>query len=240
MHEPNVAADAAAVIDAAPAGTVAPDVVAKPGQIMADASPEPTMTMDDFYTKAKSDGVPLEMPETTLQVYNDAQTRLPSQTRFFHVSSDYYSWSYSDRARVMACPSTYHLCKSLVFENTKFKQDPTKQVDEDRYWCVIVQYEGAVNITKLEKAVREKTGASRKATHLRIAPAEKSLELTGFTNNGVSPVGMRTDVPILISKELSELSPPIFYLGAGHVDWKIAVPFEGFVEKWKASVIDFS
>ncbi|KAF9128778.1 hypothetical protein BGW39_004770 [Mortierella sp. 14UC] len=140
----------------------------------------------------------------------------------------------------MACPSTYHLCKSLVFENTKFKQDPAKAVDEGRFWCVVVQYEGAVNITKLEKAVREKTGASRKATHLRIAPAEKSLELTGFSTNGVSPVGMKTDLPILVSKELAELSPPIFYLGAGHVDWKIAVPLEGFVEKWNASVTDFS
>jgi len=90
----------------------------------------------------------------------------------------------------MGCPSTFHLCKSLVFENTKWKQDETKPVDADRYWCVLVQYEGSVNITKLEKAVRERTGASRKGTHLRIAPAERSLELTGFTNNGVSPVGM--------------------------------------------------
>ncbi|KAF9935447.1 hypothetical protein FBU30_000045 [Linnemannia zychae] len=198
-------------------------VVAKPGQIMADANPEPTMTMDDFFAKAQMDNRPLNMPETTLQA-----------------TSDYYEWAFADRARVMSCPSTFHLCKSLIFENTKYKQDESKPIDEGRYWCVIVQYEGAVNVAKLEKAVREKTGASRKATHLRIAPADKSFELTGFTNNGVSPVGMRTDVPILISKAISELSPPIFYLGAGHVDWKIAVPFEKFVEKWNASVIDFS
>ncbi|KAG0204674.1 hypothetical protein BGX28_003462 [Mortierella sp. GBA30] len=140
----------------------------------------------------------------------------------------------------MACPSTFHLCKSLVFENTRWKQDETKSQDEDRYWCVIVQYEGSVNITKLEKAVRERTGSSRKGMHLRIAPAEKSLELTGFVNNGVSPVGMKTNLPILVSSAIAELSPPVLYLGAGHVDWKIALPVQGLVEKWDATVIDFS
>ncbi|KAG0375819.1 hypothetical protein BGX24_008613 [Mortierella sp. AD032] len=222
MPEPTVVA----VATDAPATEVvaATPVIAKPGQLMADACPEPTMTMDDFLAK----------------IYKDAEARLPSQTRFFHVASDYYDWPYAQRARVMGCPSTFHLCKTLIFENTKFKQDPSKPIDEDRYWCVIVQYEGSVNITKLEKAAREKTGATRKATHLRIAPSEKSLELTGFATGGVCAVGMKTDLPILISKELAELSPPIFYLGAGHLDWKVAVPFEDFVEKWNARVTDFS
>ncbi|KAK3826647.1 MAG: YbaK/aminoacyl-tRNA synthetase-associated domain-containing protein [Linnemannia elongata] len=229
-----------ATVTVVPAADVAATAPLKPGQLPADACPEPTMTMEDFLAKAKSDGMPLNMPEATLQIYKDAQTRLPSQTRFFHVASDYYSWPYADRARVMGCPSTFHLCKTLTFENTKFKQDESKAIDEDRYWCVIVQYEGAVNITKLEKAVREVTGASRKATHMRIAPAEKSLELTGFKEGGVCPVGMRTDLPILVSKELADLSPKIFYLGAGHLDWKIAVPFDGFVENWNTRVVDFS
>ncbi|KAG0289215.1 hypothetical protein BGZ98_003933, partial [Dissophora globulifera] len=145
-------------------------------QLMADASPEPVLSLDDFIAKA------------AVEVYKDAHSRLPNQCRFFHVASDYYDWPYEQRARVLGCPSTFHLCKTLVFENTKWKQDESKAVDADRYWCVIVQYEGAVNITKLEKAVREKTGASRKATHLRIAPAEKSYELTGFITNAVSPV----------------------------------------------------
>ncbi|KAF9128777.1 hypothetical protein BGW39_004769 [Mortierella sp. 14UC] len=66
-YKPTVAATAAAIIDAAPVETAAADVIAKPGQLMADASPEPTMTMDDFFAKAKTDGMPLEMPEATLQ-----------------------------------------------------------------------------------------------------------------------------------------------------------------------------
>ncbi|KAF9198831.1 hypothetical protein BGZ49_000238 [Haplosporangium sp. Z 27] len=173
-------------------------------------------------------------------VYKEAESHLPGQCRYFHVASDYYDWSYEQRARVMGCPSTFYLCKTLIFENTKWKQDESKAVDEDRYWCVIVQYEGSVNITKLEKAAREKTGASRKGMHLRIAPAEKSYELTGFVTNSVSPIGMKTKLPILVSKAIADLSPPLFYLGAGHVDWKIALPVHDFVEKWKATVVDIS
>ncbi|CAO3564432.1 unnamed protein product [Mortierella alpina] len=209
-------------------------------RLAGDASPEPVRTLDDFLARAKTDPVPADMPAATLQVYTNAQSRLASQCQFFHVVSDYYNWPYEQRARVMACPSTFHLCKSLVFENTKWKQNDTKAKDEDRYWVVLVQYEGSVNITKLERAVRDRTGDSRKGMHLRIAPAEKSLELTGHTTNGVSPVGMSTDLPILISSSIAELSPAILYLGAGHVDWKIALPVQALVDKWNATVIDFS
>ncbi|KAF9399533.1 hypothetical protein BGZ94_005707 [Podila epigama] len=208
--------------------------------LQADAAPSPVTSVEDFLSRAKSDLVPENMPEATLEVYKDAQNRLPRQCRFFHVASDYYDWPYEQRARVMACPSTFHLCKTLIFENTKWKQDDAKAVDEDRYWCVIVQYEGSVNITKLEKAVRERTGASRKGTHLRIAPSEKSHELSGFTTNGVSPVGMKTELPILLSSAITELSPPLLYLGAGHIDWKIALPVQALVDHWKAIVMDFS
>ncbi|KAF9946771.1 hypothetical protein BGZ72_011150 [Mortierella alpina] len=198
-------------------------------RLAGDYSPDPVRTIEDFLARAKAD-----------PVYTDAQSRLPSQSRFFHVVSDYYDWPYEQRARVLSCPSTFHLCKSLIFENTKWKQNDAKAKDEDRYWCVLVQYEGSVNITKLEKAVRERTGDSRKGMHLRIAPAERSLEMTGHTTNGVSPVGMATDLPILISSAIADLSPAILYLGAGHVDWKIALPVQGLVDKWNATVIDFS
>ncbi|KAG0260848.1 hypothetical protein BG011_001601 [Mortierella polycephala] len=210
-------------------------------QLMADAHTEPALTLEDFLAKPKTDVIS-DMPDSTLQasVYKDAHSRLPSQCQFLHVSSDYYDWPYVQRARVMGCASTFQLCKSLIFENTRWKQDETKAKDANRYWCVIVQYEGSVNVPKLEKAVRERTGDSRKGMHLRIAPAEKSHELTGFTTNGVSPVGMKTDLPILVSTAIAELSPPVLYLGAGHVDWKIALPVQEFIEKWNANVIDFS
>ncbi|KAF9586218.1 hypothetical protein BGW38_008428 [Lunasporangiospora selenospora] len=209
-------------------------------QLMADVYHEPVCSLDDFLDRAKQDVMPDNIPEATMQIYNDAKARLGDEFRFFHVASDYYSWPFEQRIRVMAAPSTFHLCKTLVLENTKHRQDETKPLDQDRYWCVIVQYEAAVNITKLEKAVREWTGASRKAMHLRVAPAEKSLELTGFENGAVSPIGLRTDLPIVLSSSITELSPPLLYLGAGHVDWKVALSVQSFVEKWNVRVVDFA
>ncbi|KAF9166806.1 hypothetical protein DFQ27_007593 [Actinomortierella ambigua] len=204
-----------------------------------DYTSAPVTTLDEFTALAHTDPTPVGMSDGTLTVYNDAQKRLKGQCRFFHVDSDYYNWAYEQRARVMGCPSTFHLCKTLIFDNTKYRQDESQPIDHNRYWAIIVQYEGAVNVPKLEKAVRERTGASRKATHLRIAAAEKSLELTGFTNNAVSPVGMKSDIPILISSAIAELDPPLIYLGAGHVDWKIAIPVKGLLEHWNASIVDF-
>jgi len=55
-------------VTAATDAATTPAVTALPGQLMGDANPEPTITMDAFSTKAKTDGMPLNMPETTLQV----------------------------------------------------------------------------------------------------------------------------------------------------------------------------
>lgn len=56
-----------ATVTVVPAADVAATAPLKPGQLPADACPEPTMTMEDFLAKAKSDGMPLNMPEATLQ-----------------------------------------------------------------------------------------------------------------------------------------------------------------------------
>lgn len=207
---------------------------------MGDADPGPVLTLEDFVARAAADPTPDHAPESTQKVYQDALARIPGQFRLFHVAGDYYDWPLEQRARVMGCPSTFHLCKTLVFENTRWKQDESKAVDEDRYWCVLVQYEGSVNITKLEKAVRERTGASRKSMHLRIAPADQSERLTGFSNGAVSPAGMATNLPILLSEAIAKLTPPLFYLGAGHVDWKVALSVKGFIDNWNPIVVDFS
>ncbi|KAF9331329.1 hypothetical protein BGZ91_012165 [Linnemannia elongata] len=56
-----------ATTTAVPTADVAVTATLKPGQLPADACPEPTMTMEDFLAKAKADGMPLNMPEATLQ-----------------------------------------------------------------------------------------------------------------------------------------------------------------------------
>lgn len=72
MPEPivaTIATDATATADVAATATATP-MIGKPGQLMADACPEPTMTLDDFFAKAKTDGMPLNMPEPTMEARN--------------------------------------------------------------------------------------------------------------------------------------------------------------------------
>ncbi|CAG8630756.1 2843_t:CDS:2, partial [Gigaspora margarita] len=46
----------------------------------------------------------------------------------------------------------------------------------------------------------------------------------------MSPIGMNQKLPIIVAKSITELKPPVFYLGAGHVDWKLALPIKNFID----------
>lgn len=66
---------------------------------------------------------------------------------------------------------------------------------------------------KLNNFIRAKTKGSKKKYNLRLADQEKSLELTGFGNNGVCPIGMNSPIPMIVSAEIEKLDPQILYLG---------------------------
>lgn len=47
-----------------------------------------------------------------------------------------------------------------------------------------------------------------------------SDQLTGFQHNAVSPIGLATDLPIIMSDRVAALQPPVFWLGGGEPDLK--------------------
>ncbi|KAJ3044327.1 hypothetical protein HDV00_002647 [Rhizophlyctis rosea] len=141
----------------------------------------------------------------------------------------------------LLAPSTAHLCKSIIFENTRWK--PSKnQFDpkNSQYYCVIVQYVDKLNTQKLMNYVRELGNKEipKKYYNMRVAPEEKSFELSGYENNAVSPFGMNAPLPIIITENIAKLQPPIFFVGAGHVDWKVAVPLADFIKATGCYVTD--
>jgi prolyl-tRNA editing enzyme YbaK/EbsC (Cys-tRNA(Pro) deacylase) len=73
---------------------------------------------------------------------------------------------------------------------------------------------------------------------MRVTSPETALELTGYSPGGITPIGMKTNVPIYITKNISSLEPNVMYLGAGHVDWKVGVSIKEFCEKTGCGVID--
>ncbi|CAG8477542.1 1027_t:CDS:2 [Ambispora gerdemannii] len=199
--------------------------------------------LDYFKQKAKNNVLVQEAPEPVKHVEQACkELEIRSVTRFYQVESDYYEWELQRRAFRLLAPSRKHLCKSVIFENTHSTHDSIDDPNNSKYYCVIVQYIASINTQKLMNFVRALSDKkiSKKHYNFRLASPEKSLELTGFGNGGVSPIGMRNQIPIILSKNILSLQPPIFYLGAGHIDWKLALPADNFVEKTHCYIADLS
>jgi prolyl-tRNA editing enzyme YbaK/EbsC (Cys-tRNA(Pro) deacylase) len=51
----------------------------------------------------------------------------------------------------------------------------------------------------------------------------------------VSPVGIRTRLPIILSHRIAQLRPGTFFLGAGEVDLKLGMSASDFIAAYQAS-----
>jgi prolyl-tRNA editing enzyme YbaK/EbsC (Cys-tRNA(Pro) deacylase) len=65
--------------------------------------------------------------------------------------------------------------------------------------------------------------------NLRLAPEAVSDGLSGYTHNAVTPIGMATRLPIVLSHRIAGLSPDLFWLGAGETDLKVGLRAPEFV-----------
>ncbi|KDO29121.1 hypothetical protein SPRG_06177 [Saprolegnia parasitica CBS 223.65] len=149
----------------------------------------------------------------------------------------YYDWSLAQRAQLLNC-KTSQLCKSIIMENVAWKAE---MVHAPRYVCVIVQYEAKVNADKVAKLVRDAgkdAKVSRKHVNFQHAATDVSDELTGFQFNGVSPFGMKTSIPVVVSSAILPLG--YVWLGGGAVDVKLRASTADIVRALDALVGDIS
>ncbi len=142
-------------------------------------------------------------------------------------------------------PSVNHLCKTVLFENTKWNPSLADPFDHrnSQYYFVIVQYTDKIQSTKLNNFIRCELGnsqVSRKNYNLRVTSEDKALELTGFIKNGVCPIGSLTKIPVIITQNISKLHPLVVCLGAGHPDYKLIIPFQELVNQTSAWIADLS
>ncbi|KAJ1730376.1 hypothetical protein LPJ61_003045 [Coemansia biformis] len=183
-------------------------------------------------------------PEAVQRVISGLQARsLEGVSRIYHVSSDYYSWPLYQRALCMRAPSKHHLCKLVVMENKRWRPTASANGWENaQYYCVIVQYVHSINTGAMADFVRSLDGnkVAKKHFNFRLTDASTTLELTGFGKNGVSPIGMTHELPIVLCAAIMRLSPPVLWLGAGHVDFKLALPVQDFVDKTQCLIADIS
>eukprot|EP01026_Neomeris_dumetosa_P069373 TRINITY_DN6855_c1_g1_i1.p1 TRINITY_DN6855_c1_g1~~TRINITY_DN6855_c1_g1_i1.p1 ORF type:complete len:292 (-),score=40.94 TRINITY_DN6855_c1_g1_i1:149-1024(-) len=163
--------------------------------------------------------------------------------RFVHCPKDYYDKDLEYRKQILGAPSIYHLCKSLVMENTKAHPDvkDCSNPKNSKYYLVICQYGGFPNWEKVHKFLHKiNEGAySKKYFNIRLAENGISDELSGYTHNSVTPVCFKSPIPIIISEKIVKLKPPFFFMGGGEVNLKLGVDVKEFLEAYHPFVVDF-
>jgi prolyl-tRNA editing enzyme YbaK/EbsC (Cys-tRNA(Pro) deacylase) len=77
--------------------------------------------------------------------------------------------------------------------------------------------------------------------NLSFAPEGASEELTGYTHNGISPIGMlNKTIPVITCKSILWVRPKFIWMGGGHRDWKLGMVVRNFVKGVNATVLDIS
>lgn len=164
--------------------------------------------------------------------------------KFVRAPPEYYDQSLEFRRDILQAASTNHLCKSIIMENTRCEGLlPGKTLTDPgngKYYLVIVQYTAKLNAEKLKVLVKGLTeGAlSKKQINMRLVAEEISQNLSGFGHNAVSPIGIKTRLPIIFSHKIAELQPDFFWLGAGEVDLKVGMKAADFIEVYNPLVYD--
>ena len=174
------------------------------------------------------------------------QLRLRS-IQLVRAPSNYYDWSLEERRSFLNAASTFHLCKTIVLENTAWNPEFAYERYYYRYIAAIIQYEDKLNTEKVMKYMKNlqnqhkvSTQISKKHFHFRLADEDVAEALTGYQRNATTPFLMKTDLPILLSKPISALKPAQFWLGGGEVELKLGISVAEFLSTTNAEVAEIS
>lgn len=103
-----------------------------------------------------------------------------------------------------------------------------------------VQYTARLNADKLKNHIHRlnQGRVGKQYFNMRLCPEDVSDSLSGYEHNAVSPIGIKTPLPIILSHEITKLQPDFFFLGAGEVDVKVGFSAAEFVDKYQPMVVD--
>eukprot|EP00890_Picochlorum_soloecismus_P003027 jgi/Picsp_1/3725/NSC_06561-R1_protein len=165
------------------------------------------------------------------RLHNELISKGITRFRFVRAPPEYYDEDLEFRRKTLNAPAVEHLCKSIVMENTKIDGS---NLEHTKYWLIIVQYSARLNNEKLRNFVINYHDGKlpRSKVNMRLVAEEKSVELSGYVKNSVTPIGMKTQLPIVISKSITELVPDEFWIGAGEVDLKVGMPVSDFLKAY--------
>ncbi|KAK9059200.1 hypothetical protein SSX86_021819 [Deinandra increscens subsp. villosa] len=167
-----------------------------------------------------------------------------SDFSFKRAPSDYYDRSFEARRDILGAASIHHLCKSIVLVNTQAASDITDCSDRQnsKYYVVVVQYTARFSAEAVKNFLYTINNGKipKKRFNLRLAPEEISHKLTGFEHNGVTCVGMKTDIPVILDEAIAKLHPDFFWLGGGEIDLKLGIRTSEFINFTKPFIVNCS
>lgn len=107
---------------------------------------------------------------------------------------------------------------------------------------VVVQYTAKFNAESVRSFLYSLNDGkiAKKKFNLRLAPEETSAKLTGYEHNGVTCIGMRTDIPVILDEAIVNLKPDYFWLGGGEIDLKLGIRTSEFINFVKPFIIKCS
>lgn len=136
-----------------------------------------------YLTPTLAEHEDVNAPPEAVKVINGIKDRkLNHHSKLFKVDPTYYTWELEERQICLSAPSIHHLCKSVVFENTRWKENIIGDDSSVRYIMVVVQYTDKINSQKLNNYLRDLAieKRARKAFNLRVTDPETALKLTGY------------------------------------------------------------
>ncbi|AIN98192.1 hypothetical protein LPMP_211130 [Leishmania panamensis] len=156
---------------------------------------------------------------------------------FIWVPLNYYQENLQWRRDALQAPSIRHLCKTILMENTHCTNNDCADHRNSRYYLVVYQYVDRFNSDMVGRVIHElNPGIGKKKFNFRLADPAEAERLTGVRSGAVAPFGTSVPIPVILSAGVTKLTPPIFYVGGGHVDCKCRLDMEEFTRVANAIV----
>jgi len=187
-----------------------------------------------------------------------------TKSRFYRVRGSYYDEPLEARQALLGLPATRGLFKAVVMENTQRRpvDEATgrEHLGNPQFVVVLTSYTEKLHKESLARALREYHAAAtaranaeaaaagssdpprptlpNKAFSLRLAEENTAVDLTGYSHNAMSPLGLAKpeQFTLLLSDTALALEGGSIAFGGGEVDVKWRTSVKEFVQIFKPIV----
>jgi len=152
----------------------------------------------------------------------------------------YFPWSLERRMEFLGAPSVESLCKTMIMENTNYREQNADDPHYVKYLVVVIQYCRNINAQKVLNYAKqyqnsyytEKGDESKKigakGFKFRLASKQAMADLSGYEHNAVTPLFMKSELAVVLDEHIAELEPAYFWMGGGRLSLKLGISLEHF------------